>query len=121
LNEAQLQHVPKKSTKRKIPRTKIDVTSFQNKDFFTIGTLVFSKMKGYRTWPAKIVGIIKNKGYNVTFYGTDEHAIVSLSTLYLYCDLTMEVFGTANRESHSKKAVEFVKALDEISEAAQNV
>uniref|UniRef100_A0A182NTN5 PWWP domain-containing protein n=1 Tax=Anopheles dirus TaxID=7168 RepID=A0A182NTN5_9DIPT len=63
-----------------------------SKKAFTIGDLVFAKVKGYPPWPAKITRIDKNK-YNVYFYGTGETANIKKEDLFPY-ETSKEKFAT---------------------------
>ena len=42
------------------------------KKVFTVGDLVFGKVKGYPAWPAKVTGRTCGGKYCVFFYGTFE-------------------------------------------------
>lgn len=54
-----------------------------SKKSFTVGDLVFAKVKGYPPWPAKILKFEKKK-YNVYFYGTGETANVKMEDVFGY-------------------------------------
>ncbi|XP_029715001.2 lens epithelium-derived growth factor [Aedes albopictus] len=56
-----------------------------SKKTFTVGDLVFAKVKGYPPWPAKILKFEKKK-YNVYFYGTGETANVKMEDVFGYSD-----------------------------------
>ncbi|KAI8046926.1 hypothetical protein M5D96_003146, partial [Drosophila gunungcola] len=60
---------------------------------YSIGDLVFAKVKGYPPWPAKITKSNNNKKYNVYFYGTGETANIKVEDLFPYAD-NKEKFAT---------------------------
>lgn len=65
-----------------------------------LGTVCFSKSKGYAPWPAKIIGIQKsNKPYKVCFFGTNDFRQVTLRDLFLYCEQTVTIFSSKKRRS----------------------
>ncbi|XP_030371394.1 hepatoma-derived growth factor-related protein 2 [Scaptodrosophila lebanonensis] len=78
---------------------------------FSIGDLVFAKVKGYPAWPAKITKFI-NKKYNVYFYGTGETANIKLEDLFSYAD-NKEKFAT----DKNMKRAKFNEAIDQIESA----
>lgn len=53
------------------------------KKTYSVGDLVFAKVKGYPPWPAKILKFEKKK-YNVYFYGTGETANVKMEDVFEY-------------------------------------
>lgn len=53
------------------------------KKTYSVGDLVFAKVKGYPPWPAKILKFEKKK-YNVYFYGTGETANVKMEDVFDY-------------------------------------
>ncbi|XP_017076301.1 hepatoma-derived growth factor-related protein 2 [Drosophila eugracilis] len=79
---------------------------------FSIGDLVFAKVKGYPPWPAKITKSNNNKKYNVYFYGTGETANIKLEDLFPYAG-NKERFAT---EKIMKRA-KFIEAIDQIESA----
>lgn len=78
---------------------------------FSIGDLVFAKVKGYPAWPAKITKY-NNKKYNVYFYGTGETANIKLEDLFSYAD-NKEKFAT----DKNMKRAKFSDAIDQIESA----
>ncbi|KAH8307914.1 hypothetical protein KR059_002226 [Drosophila kikkawai] len=78
---------------------------------FSIGDLVFAKVKGYPAWPAKITKY-NNKKYNVYFYGTGETANIKLEDLFSYVD-NKEKFAT----DKNMKRAKFSDAIDQIESA----
>lgn len=56
-----------------------------SKKTYSVGDLVFAKVKGYPPWPAKILKFEKKK-YNVYFYGTGETANVKMEDVFGYSD-----------------------------------
>nr|XP_036674654.1 hepatoma-derived growth factor [Drosophila suzukii] len=52
------------------------------KPLFTIGDFVFAKVRGYRAWPARILGRVGSTAYNVYFYGTCNHAKVPRNQIF---------------------------------------
>ncbi|KAH8385886.1 hypothetical protein KR200_005846 [Drosophila serrata] len=78
---------------------------------FSIGDLVFAKVKGYPAWPAKITKYI-NKKYNVYFYGTGETANIKLEDLFSYAN-NKEKFAT----DKNMKRAKFSDAIDQIESA----
>ncbi|XP_050088919.1 PC4 and SFRS1-interacting protein-like [Anopheles aquasalis] len=83
-----------------------------SKHSFSIGDLVFAKVKGYPAWPAKILKIDKAK-YNVYFYGTGETANIKGDSLFLYGEEEKEKFVTEK----IKKRKGFKEALLQIESA----
>ncbi|XP_017008911.2 PC4 and SFRS1-interacting protein [Drosophila takahashii] len=79
---------------------------------YSIGDLVFAKVKGYPPWPAKITKSNNNKKYNVYFYGTGETANIKLEDLFPYAD-NKERFAT---EKIMKRA-KFIDAIEQIESA----
>ncbi|XP_016951308.1 PC4 and SFRS1-interacting protein [Drosophila biarmipes] len=79
---------------------------------FSIGDLVFAKVKGYPPWPAKITKSNNNKKYNVYFYGTGETANIKVEDLFPYAD-NKERFAT---EKIMKRA-KFIEAIEQIESA----
>ncbi|XP_033162850.1 PC4 and SFRS1-interacting protein [Drosophila mauritiana] len=79
---------------------------------YSIGDLVFAKVKGYPPWPAKITKSNNNKKYNVYFYGTGETANIKLEDLFPYAS-NKERFAT---EKIMKRA-KFIEAIDQIESA----
>ncbi|XP_036675388.3 PC4 and SFRS1-interacting protein [Drosophila suzukii] len=79
---------------------------------YSIGDLVFAKVKGYPPWPAKITKSNNNKKYNVYFYGTGETANIKLEDLFPYAD-NKERFAT---EKIMKRA-KFIEAIEQIESA----
>ncbi|XP_016980232.1 PC4 and SFRS1-interacting protein [Drosophila rhopaloa] len=79
---------------------------------YSIGDLVFAKVKGYPPWPAKITKINNNKKYNVYFYGTGETANIKVEDLFPYAD-NKEKFAT---EKIMKRA-KFIEAIEQIESA----
>ncbi|XP_052847925.1 PC4 and SFRS1-interacting protein [Drosophila gunungcola] len=79
---------------------------------YSIGDLVFAKVKGYPPWPAKITKSNNNKKYNVYFYGTGETANIKVEDLFPYAD-NKEKFAT---EKIMKRA-KFIEAIDQIESA----
>ncbi|BFF92234.1 PC4 and SFRS1-interacting protein [Drosophila madeirensis] len=78
---------------------------------FSIGDLVFAKVKGYPAWPAKITKYI-NKKYNVYFYGTGETANIKIEDLFPYVG-NKEKFAT----DKNMKRAKFSEAIDQIESA----
>ncbi|KAH8278731.1 hypothetical protein KR018_008046 [Drosophila ironensis] len=78
---------------------------------FSIGDLVFAKVKGYPAWPAKITKY-NNKKYNVYFYGTGETANIKLEDLFPYAD-NKKKFATDKNMKRGK----FSDAIDQIESA----
>ena len=85
----------------------------KEKKQFSIGDLVFAKVKGYPAWPAKITKY-NNKKYNVYFYGTGETANIKVEDLFHYTE-NKEKFAT----DKNMKRNNFREAMDQI-EAALN-
>ncbi|XP_035916019.1 hepatoma-derived growth factor-related protein 2-like isoform X4 [Anopheles stephensi] len=54
-----------------------------SKKSFEVGDLVFAKVKGYPSWPAKVTSVEKAK-YRVYFYGTGETGKVKPEDLFPY-------------------------------------
>ncbi|EDV53118.1 hepatoma-derived growth factor-related protein 2 [Drosophila erecta] len=79
---------------------------------YSIGDLVFAKVKGYPPWPAKITKSNNNKKYNVYFYGTGETANIKVEDLFPYAN-NKERFAT---EKIMKRA-KFTEAIDQIESA----
>ncbi|XP_050077692.1 hepatoma-derived growth factor-related protein 2-like [Anopheles maculipalpis] len=63
-----------------------------SKKSFVIGDLVFAKVKGYASWPAKITAVEKTK-YKVYFYGTGETGNVKPEDMFPY-ESSKEKFAT---------------------------
>ncbi|KAH8383422.1 hypothetical protein KR009_008520 [Drosophila setifemur] len=82
---------------------------------FSIGQLVFAKVKGYPAWPAKITKY-NNKKYNVYFYGTGETANIKVEDLFLYAS-NKEKFAT----DRNMKRAKFSEAIDQIESAMRGV
>lgn len=78
---------------------------------FSIGDLVFAKVKGYPAWPAKITKY-NNKKYNVYFYGTGETANIKIEDLFTYKE-NKEKFAT----DRNMKRAKFNEAIDQIESA----
>lgn len=78
---------------------------------FSIGDLVFAKVKGYPAWPAKITKY-NNKKYNVYFYGTGETANIKVEDLFTYKE-NKEKFAT----DKNMKRAKFNEAIDQIESA----
>ncbi|XP_067619784.1 PC4 and SFRS1-interacting protein [Eurosta solidaginis] len=85
----------------------------KEKKQFSIGDLVFAKVKGYPAWPAKITKY-NNKKYSVYFYGTGETANIKVEDLFQYAE-SKEKFAT----DKNLKRTNFREAIDQI-EAALN-
>ncbi|EDW99057.1 PC4 and SFRS1-interacting protein [Drosophila yakuba] len=79
---------------------------------YSIGDLVFAKVKGYPPWPAKITKSNNNKKYNVYFYGTGETANIKVEDLFPYAN-NKERFAT---EKIMKRA-KFIEAIEQIESA----
>lgn len=91
----------------------VKVKMVREKKQFSIGDLVFAKVKGYPAWPAKITKY-NNKKYNVYFYGTGETANIKVEDLFHYVE-NKEKFTT----DKNMKRNNFREAIDQI-EAASN-
>ncbi|CAO1307212.1 unnamed protein product [Diamesa tonsa] len=56
----------------------------KNKTAFALGDHVFTKLKGYRAWPSKIIEVVHKNRFNVYFYGTGETAVVKSDDMVVY-------------------------------------
>lgn len=88
-----------------------NIANHQLHNLFSVGSLVFAKLKGFRAWPARITSESK-RSYGVLFYGTNDTAIVSLRRLYKYTAYTINKF--AFKQTNSKISKLFQLALKEI-------
>lgn len=101
--------------KRKVVLNKTvknDLIKYQHRALFFEGSFVWAKMRGYKTWPAKILKMLPRGYFEVEFYGTSELGLVSLSNLYQYCSNTVEIFAIV--DGREKLATQFKKALTDI-------
>lgn len=82
----------------------------KEKKQFSIGDLVFAKVKGYPAWPAKITKY-NNKKYSVYFYGTGETANIKVEDLFQYAE-SKEKFATDKnlKRSNFREAIEQIEA-----------
>ncbi|XP_054737106.1 PC4 and SFRS1-interacting protein [Anastrepha obliqua] len=82
----------------------------KEKKQFSIGDLVFAKVKGYPAWPAKITKY-NNKKYSVYFYGTGETANIKVEDLFQYAE-SKEKFATEKnlKRSNFREAIEQIEA-----------
>lgn len=83
----------------------------QQHDLFSVGSLVFAKLKSFRAWPAQITSESK-RSYGVRFYGTNDTVIVSMKRLYKYTEYTINKFSFKPTKSKISKL--FQLALNEI-------
>lgn len=65
-------------------------------DKFTLGDLVFAKVKGYPPWPARIVSIPSKDRYKTYFYGTYETATLKNEDIWIYTAENKEKFASKN-------------------------
>lgn len=84
----------------------------QHHNLFSVGSLVFAKLKGFRAWPARITSVKKRK-YDVFFFGTYDTATLSQKGLFKYTDFTVNKFSI--KLTNSKISKLFQIALTEIS------
>lgn len=84
----------------------------KEKKQFVVGDLVFAKVKGYPSWPAKITKNNNNKKYNVYFYGTGETANIKIEDLYIYNNESKEKFATPKnvKRPNFREAIEQIEA-----------
>lgn len=82
---------------------------------FSVGSLVFAKVRGYRAWPAKIITENK-KRFTVRFYATHDTATLSQKSLYKYTVFTVNKFSLKSAKSKLSKL--FETALKEIKSDA---
>lgn len=81
---------------------------------FSIGDLVFAKLKGYRPWPAKIQNIDTCGKIYVFFYGTYEKGVLKNNkNLWLFSSATKEKFGKVNNANTTANKL-FLKAINEL-------
>jgi len=66
------------------------------KKVFTVGDLVFAKVKGYPAWPARVTGKTLGGKYSVFFYGTFEVGNMKPEEVWPYNEKTRERFGPVN-------------------------
>ena len=66
------------------------------KKVFTVGDLVFGKVKGYPAWPAKVTGRTCGGKYCVFFYGTFEVGNMKPEEMWPYNQKFREKFGPPN-------------------------
>ncbi|XP_037959296.1 uncharacterized protein LOC119688703 [Teleopsis dalmanni] len=72
---------------------------------FQVGQLVFAKVKGYPSWPAKITQR-NEKSYGVFFYGTNETASMSAENIFAYEENKKKLINAKSlRWSFFKEAV----------------
>ena len=74
---------------------------------FSVGNLVFAKMKGYRPWPAKITAM-ENGKITVFFYGTYESGQVVDKNIWIFSATTKEKFGKVSNANTSANKL-FIK------------
>lgn len=109
----------KKSAVPPIKKEKFEIAKYQMSCQMQHDTLIFAKVRGFRSWPAKILSIewdssgTKIKKYTVVFFGTGETASVNLCDMHLYCPETAECLGIIS-QSRSKFATLFRAAMLEI-------
>ncbi|XP_001663721.2 hepatoma-derived growth factor [Aedes aegypti] len=83
-----------------------------SKKSYSVGDLVFAKVKGYPPWPAKILKFEKKK-YNVYFYGTGETANVKMEDVFGYSE-TKDKYATEKimkRKGFKEAIVQIESAL----------
>ncbi|XP_037960862.1 hepatoma-derived growth factor-related protein 2-like [Teleopsis dalmanni] len=83
---------------------------------FAIGDLVFAKVRGYPTWPAKITSH-KNGVYIVIFYGTGDEGHIKRQNLFQYTEKAKKKFSTAR----ALKDPAFRKGIEEVEAALKDV
>eukprot|EP00088_Acartia_fossae_P037498 TRINITY_DN386_c0_g1_i5.p1 TRINITY_DN386_c0_g1~~TRINITY_DN386_c0_g1_i5.p1 ORF type:complete len:445 (+),score=124.00 TRINITY_DN386_c0_g1_i5:59-1393(+) len=65
-------------------------------DKFTVGDLVFGKVKGYPPWPARIISMASKDRYKIYFYGTYETASLKNEDIWIYNADNKEKFASKN-------------------------
>jgi len=65
-------------------------------DKFTLGDLVFAKVKGYPPWPARIISIPSKDRYKCYFYGTYETASLKNEDIWIYNAQNKDKFAPKN-------------------------
>ena len=79
---------------------------------FSVGQLVFAKVKGYPAWPAKVLNVRMGSGckYSVFFFGTQQTGVVKEDNLWLYNETNTARFSTEK----VKKRPEFIKGINQM-------
>ena len=86
------------------------------KKVFTVGDLVFAKVKGYPAWPARVTGRTIGGKYCVFFYGTFEVGKMKPEDMWPYNQKLRDKFGPPNM--HKKWYSEGLYQIEETPEIA---
>ena len=85
---------------------------------YSVGDLVFGKVRGYAAWPAQVTQCDVPGGggerYSVVFFGTKEFANIGAKDLWKYTAVNKTKFAS---NTHMKKA-KFAKAIAEIEKVS---
>jgi len=65
-------------------------------DKFSVGDVVFGKVKGYPPWPARIVAMQSKDRFKLYFYGTYETAGLKNEDIWIYNEQNKEKFAPKN-------------------------
>jgi len=89
-------------------------TSEESHQRFSVGQLVFAKVKGFPAWPAKVISVRRGNGckYSVFFFGTQQTGTVKESHLWPYNKSNAAKFCTEKMN----KRVDFAKGVYQISQ-----
>jgi len=66
------------------------------KKVFSVGDLVFAKVRGYPAWPARVTGMTSGGKYSVFFYGTYEVGNMKTDEMWPYNQKFLDRFGPPN-------------------------
>lgn len=88
-------------------QSNITQLSYQRGTNVPISTLVFAKVRGYRSWPSRVIRIEASNGYVVSFIGSNEIGLITLSKMYPYCEQTKAFFTSG------AKSLKFQRAMQE--------
>lgn len=69
---------------------------------FALGEIVWGKLKGFRHWPGKIIGISKNK-FVLSWYNDPRISIVAVTQLYSFSKFALKFSN--NVSTALKKAI----------------
>ncbi|XP_023345615.1 hepatoma-derived growth factor-related protein 2 [Eurytemora carolleeae] len=89
---------------------------------FSVGALVFAKVRGFPPWPARITRITENGKYAVFFYGTYENATLKANEIFEFSKENQASFIPKNiHRKNYGKGIDELKYTPEIAPGVDQV